>query len=99
MKIRKGFGVFFWMIVMVLFWSLVAGVYFAWADDYKKDKTSYYQYNPNPVQQPATVWNPVLTETKDGKKDSRSYFQYTPNPNSVLAPGTIWNPLVTEKKK
>jgi hypothetical protein len=78
---------------------LVAGAYFAYADDAKQDKTSYYQFTPNPnsVVQPGTIWNPILTETKDGKKVSKSYFQYNPNP--VQPAGSIWNPLVTEKKK
>jgi hypothetical protein len=66
------------------------------ADEPKHDKKSYYQYNPNSVQQPATIWNPIITEKKDGKV-SKSYYQFNPTP--VLPAGTMWNPLVTEKKK
>jgi hypothetical protein len=78
-RVRKGFGVFFWMIVMLIFWLLVVGIYFVQADDTKQDKTSYYQFTPNPnsVVQPGTIWNPIITEHKNGKV-SRSYFQHKP---------------------
>ena len=62
------------------------------ADD-KPDKVSYYQYPVDKTLQPATIWNPVITEDRTKDRVYKSYYQYNPNP--VQPAGSIWNPLIT----
>jgi hypothetical protein len=68
------------------------------AGDDKDTTKSYYQFSPNQTLQPATIWNPIITEKKDGTV-YKSFYQFTPNP--VQPAGSIWNPLITtdERKK
>ena len=83
------------VFLLVLVLCLTAMSFSGMADD-KPDQKTYYLYPPSQVQQPASIWNPIVTE-KDGKVEAVSVFKF---PDSKVMPqGSIWNPLVTTKKK
>jgi len=83
------------VVLLVLVLCLIAMPLSGMADDQIADEKSYYKYPPSQVQQPASIWNPII-HSKDGKVTGKSYFKY---PDSkVLPQGSIWNPLVTIKK-
>jgi sucrose-6-phosphate hydrolase SacC (GH32 family) len=81
------------VVFLVMAFMLAGAKACALADD-KPDKVSYYQYNPNPVQQGLTIWNPVITEHHKDNRVYKSYFQFNPNP--VQPAGSLWNNLITE---
>jgi len=83
------------VFLLVLVLCLTAMPFSGMADD-KPDQKTYYPYPPSQVQQPASIWNTIVTE-KDGKVEAVSIFKF---PDSKVMPqGSIWNPLVTTKKK
>lgn len=94
-KLPDGTGVFFWTLVMLVFWVLVVGIYFVCAED-EPDIKTYTQSPPSQTLPAGSIWNPIITEKKDGST-YKSYYQL---PDSKVTPqGSYWNPLVTTKDK
>ena len=82
-------------LILILAFALAFATTMVMADD-KPDSVTYFQHQPSQVLQPFTLFNPAITEHKNGKV-TKSFFQH--QPSKTFPAGSLFNPLVTTTEK
>lgn len=84
------------LLILILALALAFAAPAVMAGDKKQEAKTYYQHPASQTLQPGTIWNPIISEKKDGTT-YKSFYQL---PDSKTTPqGSIWNPLISVEDK